>query len=254
MTSVGSRGSQTRTWLVRAVVLTTLGLLVYAALAQLPYRWDWQRAWDYRSRFGYGLWITVVVSLASMVVGGVLGVLGCLARMSSWEAVRFVGACYVELVRGTPLLVQLLVAYYCIFPALGYDDPMVVGVIALGLFAGAYITEILRAGIDGVDRGQWEAAAALGFSEWQALRLVIGPQAYRLVIPPLTGQFVSLVKDSSLLSIIAVHEVTKMSELLAASSAKVFEAYLPLALLYLAVTFPLSRLAAYLERRGKARG
>jgi polar amino acid transport system permease protein len=234
---------------VRALVLATLAGLFALFLWRLEYRWDWARAWDYRGRFLTGLGLTVGLSLGAMVVGMALGAVGCLLRVSRFDITRFLGLVYVELVRGTPLLVQLLITYYCVAPELGYDNPPVIGMVALGIFTGAYVAEILRAGIESVERGQTEAAMALGLTRWQTLRLVVAPQAFRRVIPPLTGQFVSLVKDSSLLSIIAVAEVTKMAELFAASSLKVFEAYLPLAALYLAVTFPLSRLAARLERR-----
>ncbi|RME76195.1 MAG: amino acid ABC transporter permease [Planctomycetota bacterium] len=216
----------------------------------MEYRWDWARAWSYRERFAIGLWTTLWLSAGSMLVGLTLGVGGCLLRLSRFDPLRFLGLLYVELVRGTPLLVQLLIAYYCVAPQIGIDRPPLVGMATLGLFAGAYVTEILRAGIESVERGQSEAALALGLSRWQTLRFVIAPQALRRVIPPLAGQFVSLVKDSSLLSIIAVAELTKVAELFAASSLKVFEAYLPLAALYLAITFPLSRLSAWLERRG----
>ncbi|GIW73385.1 MAG: amino acid ABC transporter permease [Planctomycetota bacterium] len=233
----------------RAAVLGLVGGALWLALARMEYRWDWSVVWDYRAQFAAGLELTLLLSLGGMAIGMALGAVGCLLRVSQRDAVRFVALLYVELVRGTPLLVQLLIAYYCVAPRLGYDQPRIIGMAALGVFAGAYVAEILRAGLESIERGQTEAALALGLSRWQALRLVVGPQALRRVIPPLTGQFVSLVKDSSLLSIIAIAELTKRAELLQASSLRVFEAYLTLAALYLAITFPLSRLAARLERR-----
>ncbi len=242
-----------RRLVVRVLVSCALAALFVLALSRMEYRWDWARAWAYRARFAHGLLTTLWLSAGAMVVGLVLGTVGCLARLSRFDVVSFLGLLYVELVRGTPLLVQLLIAYYCVAPQLHYDNPPVIGILALGVFSGAYVSEILRAGVEAVARGQSEAAAALGLSRWQTLVLVVAPQALRRVIPPLAVQFVSLVKDSSLLSLIAVAELTKTAELFAASSLKVFEAYLPLAALYLAITFPLSRLAARLERRMGAR-
>jgi polar amino acid transport system permease protein len=129
------------------------------------------------------------------------------------------------------------------------DNPFLTGMITLAFFAGAYITEMVRAGIESIDPGQWEAARSTGLNHGQALRHVIFPQAVRRIIPPVTGQFVSLIKDSSLLSIIAVRELTKGAEIVNAATYKTFEAYLPLALFYLVLTYPLSALTYRLEKR-----
>jgi len=240
----------------RAAILALLAGALYVVLARMEYRWDWGGALDYRARFQAGLRMTVQLSIGALAVGLVLGTAGCLLRLARSEAPRFLGTLYVEVVRGTPLLVQLYIAYFCIPKAAGIEDPSppLVGTLALGVFAGAYIAEILRAGVESIDRGQTEAAFALGLTRTQALVHVIAPQAVRRVIPPLTGQLVSLVKDSSLLSIISVVELTKVAELRAALTYRVFESYLPLAALYLLVTFPLSRLSARLEARLGARG
>ena len=130
-----------------------------------------------------------------------------------------------------------------------YDNAVVIGIVALGAFSGAYITEIVRAGIESIERGQTEAALSTGLTGWQTLRYVIFPQAFRRIIPPVTGQFVSLIKDSSLLSVISVRELTKASEVVNATTYKTFEAYLPLALMYLLLTYPLSHLTQRLERK-----
>jgi polar amino acid transport system permease protein len=187
-----------------------------------------------------------------------------LARLSRRPALQQAGVTYVEIVRGTPLLVQVLVAYYAVAPALRdllrsagapsalsapFDDPVFVGVVTLGVFAGAYVTEIVRAAVESVDRGQTEAALSQGMTHGQVLRLVLLPQALRRMIPPLTGELVSLVKDSSLLSVIAVSELLKRSSEVQSTTYKTSEVLLPLALLYLCITFPLSRLARRLELR-----
>ncbi len=147
------------------------------------------------------------------------------------------------------LLIQIYIFYFCLAAAIGYDNPVVVGTFTLGAFAGAYITEIVRAGIESIDRGQAEAALSTGLSRWQTLRYVIFPQAFRRIIPPVTGQFVSLIKDSSLLSVISVRELTKAAEVINATTYKTFEAYLPLAFMYLLLTYPLSHLTQMLEKR-----
>jgi polar amino acid transport system permease protein len=238
----------------RAAIAAVLGALVFAAFARVEYRWDFSGTWAYRARFFEGLAATIRISAGALALALPLGAAGCLLRISRFDAARFLGALYVESIRGTPLLVQLYIAYFCVFPALGVSDPMLVGTIALAAFSGAYTAEIFRAGIASIDRGQIEAATTLGLSRRQTLVHVLAPQAFRRVLPPLAGQLVSLVKDSSLLSVISVTELTKIAELRAATSLKVFESYLPLALLYLAVTFPLSRFAAWLERRLAGRG
>jgi polar amino acid transport system permease protein len=198
------------------------------------------------------------------VLGLALGFLGALARMSSRPAISQVGTLYVEIVRGTPLLVQLLAAYFCVAPAVAAgvraaglpeawaraaEGRTLVGVVTLGVFAGAYVTEIVRAAIQSIDRGQTEAALSQGLTRGQTLRFVLLPQALRRMVPPLAGELVSLVKDSSLLYVIAVSEVTKRSYEVYAATNKTFEVFLPLALLYLAITLPLSRLARALELR-----
>jgi polar amino acid transport system permease protein len=208
-----------------------------------------------------GFLTTLWISLLGMVLGLVFGFAGGLARLSRSPVLRQFGAVYVEVVRGTPFLVQIVVAYYCfayglksLFPALApfMDDPIAVGVLALGVFAGAYITEIVRAAVESIDRGQSEATFAQGMSRGQVLRHVLLPQALRRMIPPLTGELVSLVKDSSLLSIIAVSELAKRASEVQASTYKTYEVLLPLALMYLAITVPLSRLARWLELRQHA--
>jgi polar amino acid transport system permease protein len=242
---------------------------VFAAIALLlgsaRYRWQWGRIWGpggYGSLFLQGLLVTAIVSVFGMLLGVVLGFAGGIARLSRRVVPNQLGAVYVELVRGTPLLVQVILAQYVFWPVLNQGlvqlgapsdlgDPVlastVVGVVTVGLFAGAYVTEIVRAAVESVDRGQTEAALSQGMTRAQVLRHVLLPQALRRMVPPLAGEFVNLVKDSSLLSTIAVLELTKRANEVVASTQKPFEVYLSLAALYLVVTFPLSRLARRLE-------
>lgn len=209
-----------------------------------------------------GLWITLEVSLLAIVVGIVVGILAGLCRVSENPALRWWSVLYVELVRGTPLLVQIFIWYFVVgvlidellmraglprIPALWY------GVIALAVFTGAYVAEIVRAGIQSVHRGQTEAARSLGMSYAQCMRRVILPQALRRIMPPLAGQFISLIKDSSLLGVMAVRELTKATREAITSSVQPLELWFTCALLYLALTFALSLFVQYLERRAVRR-
>lgn len=156
---------------------------------------------------------------------------------------------YIELVRGTPLLVQIMLLYYGVANSLSLQNRFVVGVVILSLFAGAYISEIVRSGIEGIPQTQLESARSLGFTPFQTYRFVILPQAVRQILPPMTGQFISLIKDSSLLSIIGVQEFTLSAREVNSYTYSTLESYLPLALGYLLLTLPLSMLAHRLEGR-----
>lgn len=233
---------------VRLVLLTGLGGLLWLVLSDIPYHWDWSVVWTYRELFWRGLWVTVCISLGAMVLGLGLGLGSGLASVSGNLWLTELAALYVGAFRGTPLLVQVLIFYFCVGVVIHVDSPIGIGTATLGFFAGAYISEMVRAGVESVDRGQWETALSTGLTHRQTLLYVILPQAARRLVPPVTGQFVSCIKDSSLLSIISVRELTKAAEMINATTYKTFEAYLPLALLYLLLTWPLSRLTRRLER------
>jgi polar amino acid transport system permease protein len=233
---------------VRAVLLAGLGVLLWQVLSHIQYHWDWSAAWTYRHLFWDGLWVTVAISLGAMALGLTLGLASGLASVSGNVWLSELAALYVGAFRGTPLLVQVLIFYFCVGVVIHVDSPIGIGTVSLGLFAGAYISEMVRAGIESVDRGQWEAAMSTGLSHRQTLIHVILPQATRRLVAPVTGQFVSCIKDSSLLSVISVRELTKAAEMINATTYKTFEAYLPLALLYLLLTWPLSRLTRRLEK------
>ncbi len=226
---------------------STLGL--YLLLSRMEYSWNWRIPWEYRRLYLQGIYYTLVISAGAICLGYLLGLAGGIARISGNAFLREAARLYVIFFRGTPLLIQIYIFYFCIAAAIDYDNPVVIGIVVLAAFSGAYITEIVRAGIESIDRGQAEAALSTGLTRWQTLRYVIFPQAFRRIIPPVTGQFVSLIKDSSLLSVISVRELTKASEVVNATTYKTFEAYLPLALMYLLLTYPLSYLTRVLEKR-----
>ncbi len=192
---------------------------------------------------------TVQVSVLAIAVGLVLGWLFGLAAVSGVTALRAVPGCYVQFIRGTPLLVQIFLIYFGL-PALGLNLPAYwSGVIALGLNSGGFQAEIVRAGIESIDRGQTEAARSIGMSRFQTLVFILVPQTIRRVIPPLTNELITLVKSSSLLSAIAALELTHAGQLIIARTFAPFEIYAAVALIYLVMVGVLSRASALLEKR-----
>ncbi len=205
-----------------------------------------------------GLMMTIKVSIYAIIIGVLLGIIGGIARISANPAARWFAYTYVELIRGTPLLVQIFIWYYIgstlvnqLFSQYGgFEIPALwYGVIALAIFTGAYVTEIVRSGLQSINLGQTEAARSLGMTHFQSLRYIIMPQALRRILPPLAGQFISLIKDSSLLGIIAIRELTKATREAVTTSFASFELFFTCAALYLVLTFTLSLFVQYLERR-----
>jgi polar amino acid transport system permease protein len=205
-----------------------------------------------------GLWMTLKVSVIATILGVIIGIIGGLTRISSNPALRWTTIIYVEIIRGSPLMVQILIWYFVLGTVindmlsaygLGQLPAFWYGVASLACFAGAYVTEIVRGGIQSIHRGQTEAARSLGMSYAQSMLHIILPQALRRILPPLAGQFISLIKDSSLLGIIAIRELTKAAREVVSASLQPFEIYLVAAVLYLVLTFTLSMLVQRLEKR-----
>jgi len=195
-----------------------------------------------------GLWVTLYLSIFSSILGLVLGLVTGLCRISKNYVLLGLSTLYVELIRGTPLLVQIFIFYFFIGTVLNLDR-IVAGIGALGIFAGAYIAEIVRAGIQSIPKGQMEAARSLGMTLPQAMRYIILPQAFKRTLPPMAGQFISLIKDSSLVSVIAITDLTKSGREVITSSFATFEVWFVVAALYLIVTSILSQVVFWLERR-----
>ncbi|MDM8514989.1 amino acid ABC transporter permease [Desulfobacterales bacterium HSG16] len=205
-----------------------------------------------------GLWLTMKVSIIAIVFGIVIGMFAGLARVSANPALKWTSVTYIELIRGSPLLVQIFIWYFVLGTLIntlltknGLPDlpPLWYGVAALACFTGAYVAEMVRAGIQSIHRGQTEASRSLGMNYIQSMTYVILPQAMLRILPPLAGQFISLVKDSSLLGIIAIRELTKATREVVTTSLQPFELWFVCALLYLILTFSLSMFVQYLERR-----
>jgi polar amino acid transport system permease protein len=192
---------------------------------------------------------TVQVSVLAIVFGLVLGWALGLIAVAGPRWLRAIAWAYVQFIRGTPLLVQIFLIYFGL-PALGINVPAFwSGVIALGLNSGGFQAEIVRAGIESIDRGQAEAARSIGMSSLQALLLILVPQTIRRVIPPLTNELITLTKSSSLLSAIAVLELTHAGQAIIARTFAPFEIYAAVAVMYLVLIAVLSRGSALLERR-----
>lgn len=280
--------------MLAALILAALAFLAYRIKMGLDYKWNWQSIPQFIFRFDseemrwipnvlmQGLFTTIRLSLWSTLFATVLGTVAGLCRVSESLFKRLVGGAYVQLVRNLPPLVLVFIFYFFIgeqiMTALGVDrliralsdeslevlaylfappqqlPAFLTALLALTIFEGAYITEIVRAGVESVGRNQWEAAYALGFSRWQQMRYIILPQAFRRILPPLSGQFVSTIKDSAIVSVISIQELTFQGMELMAATYYTFEIWITITLLYLLLTLSLSfgvnRLEIHLRKRG----
>jgi len=274
-----------------AALASLVVYVVHRVDAVLHYRWDWSQVGPYLLRIDaktgswalglllQGFLTTLRLALYGIVLAAAVGLVFGLARVSKRLFPRLVAGFYVELVRNLPPLVFMFVFYFFlssqIVPLLGVDrlaattspalraalaflfgDPKLLGNFATGLlclvlFEGAYITEIVRAGVQSIERGQWEAADSLGLTRWQRMRLVVLPQALRRILPPLAGQFIMLIKTSSIVSLISIQELTFLATEVAVTSGRVFEIWLIVAALYFAVSAAFSLLFHRLERGGR---
>ncbi len=241
--------SKTRYALYAVVLFALAAAGFYGVFLAVDYQWNWGGVWQYRQQFMYGWLATMGLSLVAMVVSIAFGFLLMLGRRARWAPVQMACGSVVEVVRGSPLLVQLLIGHYIIAQALNIDHPIFTGIILLGCFEGAYLAEIFRGAVESISASQLEAARAVGFSKAQTYRFVIIPQALRRALPGTTGQLVSLIKDSSLLSVIGIEELVKKVNIMSSANYTALEGYLPLALAYLVMTLPLSHLARRLEGR-----
>ena len=218
------------------------------------------------SYYGYGIQvalkgahITLMITAASLVIGLLLGFIISNGKMSRRKPLRVITTIYIEMLRGTPLLVQVLILVYGI-PNLittitggsvmfNWNNMLLAGIIACGINSSAYMAEVIRSGMQAVDKGQTEAARSLGMTHSMTMRNIIIPQAFKIILPALGNEFVTLIKETSILSIISIVEVTRKGQLWAASDYQTLPAYIGVAVVYLMMTIPLSRLVNYMERR-----
>lgn len=247
--------NEARPPLVRALnfgaALLLVGFVIYFSLCQLTDLAGWKSVFKYRALFLQGWFATVLISLAALILSSLAGLLLALSRRSRFLPLRSLSRIYIELIRGTPLLVQILLFFYGVLHQVGIENRYVAGVLILSGFEGAYIGEIIRAGIEGIGKSQIDSARAIGFTSTQTFRYVVFPQMLRRVLPPLAGQFASIIKDSSLLSIIGLAELTQNAGQANAFTFSSFESYFPLAVGYLILTLPISLWTQSLEQKHK---
>jgi polar amino acid transport system permease protein len=270
------------------VLLGFLGWLVYRIEVGLAYQWNWSAIPQYLVRLDpdegwvanfllHGLLMTIRLSFWSLLLAMPLGLVVGLLRISSHLFNQLTGGFYVGLFRNLPPLVLILIFYFFVsdqilpvfgiadavasapepirqlivfvFAPVGQLEAFLAAVFTLALFEGAYIAEIVRAGIESIETGQWDASKALGMRRWQMMRTVVLPQAYRRMIPPLAGQFISTIKDSAIVSVISIQELTFQGMELMAATYLTFEIWLTVAVLYFSLTYSCSLLAGFLERK-----
>ena len=265
---------------IMGCVLAGFACFIYRINAGLHYKWNWGAIPQYLFRFDeekgrwvpnllmQGLFMTVRLSIWGTVLATVMGILMGLCRVSRSLFNRLLGGTYVEFIRNIPPLVLIFIFYYFIssqiIPVLGVDEfiasrsnsthtvieilfappplfsAFMSALVTLALFEGAYITEIVRAGVQSIEKGQWEASYSLGLSRWQQTRYIVLPQAIQRILPPLAGQFISTIKDSAMVSVISIQELTFQGMELMAATYLIFETWITITGLYLILTLTLS--------------
>ncbi len=261
VSEIGTRPSRKQflfDWLRLVATAGMLVWLIYASGAGLGYNWQWYRVPRYLYTFSEGhflagpllkgLGVTLKISAVSLVLSSLLGLVTAICRLSESFAARAIARTYLELIRNTPLLVQLFFIYFVFSPMVDLSR-FSSAVLALSLFEGAYASEIIRAGILAIPRGQWEAADSIGLGRFRTYRHVVLPQALRHMTPPLVSQAVSLIKDSALVSTIAIYDLTMKGQEIIAETYLVFELWFTIAAIYLILTLSLSLATQAVEKR-----
>jgi len=200
-----------------------------------------------------GLWVTLKISFFAAILTFIIGIVVALMKLSSLVFVRDIATVYITIVRGTPLLVQIFLFYFIVANIFELER-FIAGVLSLGVFFGAYMAEILRGAIQSIDKGQLEAANSLGISKFQAMRHIILPQAFKRALPTLVGEMIALIKDSSLVSVISITDLTKVGKEIVANTFSPFETWIVIALIYLSITSVLSFIGHRLEKKMAAKG
>lgn len=254
--------SASRKILLETVAAALLTAAVCAAFwlifSQLDMRRGWEKVLQYKDALLTGWWNTLLISAGSLIGSCLVAALLLLGRRAPLATLRYFTKGFIEIVRGMPLLSLLLIGFY-----VGLSEPRVreflesvnagsktaAGILLLSVFTGTYLSEILRGGLESIPRAQLDSARAVGFDRWQVLRYVVLPQALRRVLPAVAGQFVTLVKDSSLLCVLGVNEFTYEARAFYSATYLGVEAFLPLAVGYLALTLPIAAFSSWLERR-----
>lgn len=240
------------------LLLAAFGWLLMRGADQLGYNWQWYRVPRYLFSFDNGqftagrllegLQVTLEITGVSLVLSFLFGLAAALLRLSDSLVGKWLARLYLEVIRNTPLLIQLFFIYFVLSPIFDISR-FASAVLALSLFEGAYASEIIRAGIVSIQKGQRDAAYSLGLSTFHTYRHVILPQAFRRVLPPLTSQAISLIKDSALVSVIAIYDLTMVGQAIVAETFLTFEIWFTVAAIYLSITLCLSSLVQVMENR-----
>ena len=243
------------------IYAAVIGLIIYGSYAgaqNMGYNWQWNRVPQYLYSFTddgfqlgeifHGLWATIKLSVTSFALAMVLGLIVALLRLSGLVMGTAVSVGFLELIRNIPLLVLLYLFYYVLGPIFGFDR-YTASILTLAVFHSALISEILRAGINAVPRGQWEAAKSIGMSPYQSYRYIVLPQSVRFMLPPLMGEVVHLIKSSAIVSVIAVAELTTIGRNIISDTFMSFEIWFTVAAVYLVVTLILSVAVSQVEKR-----
>lgn len=212
---------------------------------------------DYSQYFINGTISTIVIAILTVFFGVIIGTILALMKISRNSIAKLISSTYIEIIRGTPILVQVSIVYYLFsfpkFILLGIEmNRFIPGVIAMAINSGAYVAEIIRAGIQAVDKGQLEAARSIGFNHSQSMRYVILPQAIKNILPALGNEFIAVIKESSILSVIGIVELMRSADIVKAAIYRPFEPLIVVAAIYFVLTFTLTRILGYAERRMKA--
>ena len=203
-----------------------------------------------------GAMVSLSMAALSLFIGLIFGILGASAKISKNRLLRILGNIYVEVIRGTPMLLQIMLIFNVV-PIIVTQitgevfrmNYFLIGVVAMSINSGAYTTELIRSGINGIDKGQWEACETLGLSRWQTMRLVILPQAFKRIVPPLISEFITLIKDSSLVSIIGLVELLNSAKVLGNQYYEFMSPYCLAGVYYLVMTLTISYIAKKIERK-----
>jgi len=278
-------------FLLFAAVAALIFYAVYRVNDVLVYNWNWSRVLGFLFKYDaetqswvsnllmQGLATTLRLAVWATLCATLVGVVMGYWRTCENLALRIISRCYVELIRNIPPVVFIFIFYFFVssqlFPAIGIynidkENPLVAnevfaflfgnpalldnflaGMICLSLFEGAYITEIVRAGIQSTPKGQWEAARSIGLSHFNVLRYIIIPQAVRKILPPLAGQFITLIKDSAIISLISIQELTFVATEVAATTTRVFETWILVGAMYFVLCYSFALLFAHFERRAR---
>lgn len=215
--------------------------------------------WDFVRSTGLlliqGAFVTLKITLLSVSCGVLIGLFVGIAELSHYKLLKYPAKVYVDIIRGTPLLVQIFIIYFALPAILGMRiEPYIAAVVACSINSGAYVAEIFRAGIQSIDKGQFEAGRSLGLTWSQTMRKIVIPQAFRRTIPQLGNEFIAMLKDSSLVSVIGYEELTRKGQLVIAATYRSFEIWTAVAIIYLIMTLTISRLVAYLEKKYNSNG